>query len=269
MSAPSPPSFDTFFNDQRRRQHSGNSISDHFHGEIPPSFPSMYSSQSSSDRPFTDEPPSLSRHGSNVSLPNYGKGRAGSLAGSHMNDVGGGPIKQESIDFDPESSSTLIATAARLPNGMPLDQTGAGYGPPFHDAMFAPSPQHAYNPYEPTQQRGSQPWTVDRNDSFQHYPGTSPYYADHSSSYPGFEYPSSGMGQGAPGRTGYGADGTGQDGFREEWLAFDRSSPYPSSAFTHNRPNDGSWSHDFLGENNNMENMLPVNEQELNELERV
>lgn len=249
MSAPSPPSFDHFFSDQqqnqqydrqlsRDRQSSSNSTANYPYTQIQTPFSNPYAQHLSDDAPLTDEPPSLSRHGSNASLAEYGRGRAESLAdrirGVNMNDISGGATKQDSLPFDPVSSSTLIATAPRSSHRVSPGPQGDTNGAPIGETMFAPHAQYDYNSKGNGQRFDHQQWSYGGDNSFQQYSSTS--QMGDTSPFPTYEGQSAGIGFQGSGRTS-----SGNDSFL-----------YDSTTASSNQQNHGSWSHDFLGESNNM-----------------
>ena len=267
-----PPSFDTFFNNQQYgRQSSGNSTSrNNYSQQIHPD------QQQGNDIYLTDEPSSLSRH---ASLGNHYEGRADSLAYTSRGNRNGGPIKQDSVPFDPSSSSTLIATAPRQSNRASPHANDNGIGIPIDETIFGQSLQPGYGPpdYQPFR---NDSWGLP-TDGFRQYgqfDQMSHGMDDHSGHFPQHP-PQSAMGF----DTQVGTNDAAVE------LSHGNRSPYSPIAMTPNQPTDGAWSRDFLGQTtldlnggqewmhgagwsseNGNENVLSAEEQEqLHELERM
>ena len=105
-----------------------------------------------------DEPHSLSRHDSNASLASKGRERSSStFSNVRSSSTAGSEWRKESLPFDPESSSTLIATAQQhgQHGGTPLNQVAFansmgnlmyGGGTPGQQNVYTPADQQQYNP---------------------------------------------------------------------------------------------------------------------------
>lgn len=282
MSPSSPPSFDAFFNHQQHgRQSSGNSMDDPYN-HIQTPFTTRQ--QRSNDGPLTDEPPSLSRHDSSTSLRDLYGGRADSIVdrarGMHTNARMGGPIKQDSLPFDPESSSTLIATAPDPYRRSSGQQENMQY---YSDgtAMFEPTSNSNYSHQSNQQQFVDQQWNMGGNNRYSQFAVNNHNYGNGNSSFV----------HGTP-LSGMGYDLSSEPGQMPAASFLGQNSAYHAPAVSRNQVHDGGWSQDFLvqrngtlddggdltGNQNNdwasgsgtQNNMLSAEEQEqLHELERM
>lgn len=278
MSVPPEPSFDEFFHAQQadRRSSSANSTGS-FHQHLN----AVNAQPNNNNNPFItdhvyEEPGQLHRRGSNASMRSMRERTessasvTGRMQGIH---VGGSPVpghpnhqragsqtgrlmaehaqRQDSFPFDPENSSTLIATA---PKGGPKQSPPAhanGQYQSIGDIMFSrrdnqpsPLPQQQYAPPQPQQQY--EQWA-------QYPPQGLPGQYDPGSA--GLEIPHSG----------------GSDSFM-----YQQNSPFSVSDMG-NTPQSG-WEQEFINSNGaanpdptqwNGENMLMSDQEQFNELERM
>ena len=180
MSVPSPSpfdnSFDTFYRAQQvqRQSSAASQTSQQSNGHrTSQSFGPNWQGQG--ERPMMDEPHSLSRRGSNTSLASHhSRERSTSLVGQTP---GSGEWRQESLPFDPESSSTLIATAQQGQQGVQhgiQDVTGMQgvvnqeMLPPIQDYQqnlqsyggMPQMPQNQYLQYNQDAQNGHSPFSM-------------------------------------------------------------------------------------------------------------
>jgi len=285
MTPSSPPSFDTLFdNQQNGRESPGNSTTDYNQYGYPrPPFNTTHPHQLGGDFPLTDEPPPLSRHGSHDGhLRGRTESHADRVKGVSMNDGRGGPFKQDSLQFDFESSSTLIATAPRGSNRPSPGQNDNGHSDNIGETVFAPSPQHASFSADGQYQFRNQQWDMAGNDGYGQYAGLRQDMANPANPFPSNEAPFSGMGLQEPHPSNSG----------DNSFLYNQHSQFPAAVVTPNQPIDGAWSHDFLGQGNGaaslgggqerrmsgaswssgngMDHVLSVDDQEqLHELERM
>ena len=244
MSIPGPPSFDDFFNNQQAQRQRSTDVQ----YDNKQSFP--YASRLQPDQPLMEEPKSLSRRESNGSLADHRRaGSASSVSDSRLKAVRGGSgssdqLRQDSFPFDPEQSSTLISTAARV------HETRRNPG----DIMFggtAPSPQ--YQPAEQSQQYQYSPAPVQ-----------SPFNPQQWTT--GAQYGASG---GYSGSSPYSVNTPQTDNTAEAYLV-QQQSPYPSTTYQNGTP-AGNWGSDFVNQENGAgpESFGWTGEESLAELERM
>ena len=146
MSVPSPApfddSFDTFYNTQQaqRQSSSASQNSQHSNGHRNSQ---SFSQSWQGDRPMMEEPHTLSRKGSNASLASH-HSRARSTSGAGQM-PGSGEWRQESLPFDPELSSTLIATAQQDQHHLHGMQSMAGMHGLGNHEMIQQIPDYQQN----------------------------------------------------------------------------------------------------------------------------
>ena len=283
MSIPGPPSFDDFFNKQA---HSRSSTGEQAAQPPPilqqqhPSNPS-FSQPLGTDLPVMEEPRSLSRRGSSASL----HGRRANSSDRMRGMSGDEGFRKESLPFDPESSSTLIATATHAHgNGQSPQLNRQGRGQSIGDIMFpSTSPRYAYTPQPDQQQHPMNAHTQNWNMGGQ---AQAQYASTPGQSYMNRPSPFD-LSTGTPQTdSAFENPGTGSSG--ADAFVMDQQSPYPSATYGHAQQQSGDWGSGFLGHENAhtpgasgqgfgwnqaendgaMGGMLGIDDQ-LNELERM
>ncbi|ORY34038.1 hypothetical protein BCR39DRAFT_233998 [Naematelia encephala] len=150
MTASTPPSFDQLFRNQQAQRRSSSSNSFQPFDTANTGYDGTYAGPLATDSPMTEEPQAIHRKGSNASLRAGERGRAGSSADpAQAGMLSQDDLRKYTIPFDPESSSTIIATA---PRGAPKTPSpGMPSGTPIGEIMFAqsPHPPTAYSPAPP------------------------------------------------------------------------------------------------------------------------
>lgn len=241
----SGPSFTEFFNDQQaQRQSSGESSLDINLQEY------GYHNQLASGRQVVEEPRSFDRRDSNASIHSAHR-RQGSASSVHARvgalrgdaDVN----RKESLPFDPESSSTLISTAAGA--NQPRNNIG--------DIMFGTAQQQ--RPQQPQQsQHVQQPSQLYQNfrpqAQGQQYPYTPPTAQQDFRQWNGQQQFDQYPGAYNTAQSPFLAAGTPQtdNGTTPSTDAFmlDQQSPYTAATFSSGMQSAGDWSRQFLGQEN-------------------
>ncbi|WVQ67718.1 uncharacterized protein L199_005922 [Kwoniella botswanensis] len=326
MTDQAEPSFDAIFSSQQPPRRSSTSSSFNAYAFHNP-YPSADQHQMNppplghTGGQFVDEPQQLNRKSSNASIssrPGNRDGASSSTSGSDMMmkgfnlDANGNgrrqsSLRKESLPFNPEADSTIIATAPRQGNNISPNHQNLT-SPPIGDIMFGGSGQRLDNQHQqqPLQQQVQQqyqqhqqaPWTGDdlvpaggilqqqqqqasiqysyvQNNQQQHSPFPSPIPTPSSA---GLEYMTPGSANSLNNSTIY-------DGY----------SPYtdPNPALTpNNQANMGGWGQDFISQpessnggystgygvgtgndmqGSGMDDMMGMNDQEAlnNELQRI
>jgi hypothetical protein len=232
MSGSSPPSFDSFFKQQKeRRSSTGNSSSNPY--GLQGSFQTSHLQQLG-DLPLTDEPSTLVRRGSNTSVHSL---RHGHARDAHVHGLGSGSSRQDSFPFG--ESSTLISTA---PNGRIHAPPVNGNPHPEAANMYAPPPQHfpsdgqfGYQPQMGEQDNLAQ-WATTQNNP---HTQPSPFSANSTPASGGLKMP-----------------GTAAS----EAYMYDHASPYSNPALSP-RPT-GTWENEFLAQDTGSIGNDAVNQQE-------
>ena len=263
MSIPAPPSFETFFNNQQPpRQQSSDSTYDpnpkgHYNGNrLGPG-----------DQPMNEEPRSISRQDSSSSLNRHQVHRRdGSNSSSSIKirtvKKSSGELRQDSIPFDPVSSSTLISTAADSKNN--IGETmfpGQGRQPPHssyqQQQRQQQQPQHHYIPYAPSPGQQSYPGQWEGSAE---QPGSAYWNGVYSTDPSPFSMSSTPQ-------TDNGTTGS------EPYL-MDQQSPFTGASF--NGHQNGNWGNEFLNQDSGndqyawgVENAALAVEENLAELERM
>ncbi|WVQ72407.1 hypothetical protein IAR50_001959 [Cryptococcus sp. DSM 104548] len=158
MGDPSTPSFDAIFAQAPRRNSSTNSTSFSHYAADPAFFPSHHH--------VTDEPQDLPENShkpsASTSRDHSSEGRdprnLEMLSGGHnvVNGKRRESLRKESLPFNPQTDSTLIATASKRDEGAAFNK---GYSsPPIGEIMFGPQ-QALHNPHQAEQQQ-PQPWAM-------------------------------------------------------------------------------------------------------------
>ncbi|ODN94311.1 hypothetical protein L198_05167 [Cryptococcus wingfieldii CBS 7118] len=159
MGDPSTPSFDSIFAQAPRRNDSTNSTNSFSHYTADaPFFPSR---QQVSDEPqdlpenFHEPSASTSRdHSREDTESGHPEMRSG---GYNVNGKRRESLRKESLPFNPETDSTLIATASKRDEGAAFSN---GYSsPPIGDIMFGPQ-QSLHNPHQQAEQQQPQSWAM-------------------------------------------------------------------------------------------------------------
>ncbi|KAK8864388.1 hypothetical protein IAR55_001636 [Kwoniella newhampshirensis] len=295
----SPPSFDAIFSSQEPPRRSSSNSSSFAAYIYQPNYPSDISNNVQ----LVDEPQSLQKELSNTSGQNQsgGRYRPSNSTGSTDNPARGfnwqrrqESLRKESLPFNPESDSTLIATAPK-PRGhngftsppigeIMFGQQQAHAGPSHHQQQYmqqqvneSQQQQH----YLQQQQQQPPQWGTDDgmisrqqaqyigmpDQQHQPQPQYSPYPSSHATPSSDFSYM-------PPGTASSVNDGT----------LYDQLSPYSNSALTSGQQTPGSWGQDFLGQGESsqsygvggesqsrVDDMMAVNQQDAlsNELQRI
>jgi hypothetical protein len=223
----SPPSFDAFFQQQRRMSSGSSSFGNPSNAYAHTPF--------QGDIPLTSEPSTLHRRGSNASLrSNDGRGRTLSTASSSdplrahgFGGVGSGSSRQDSFPYD---QSTLISTApkgqGRIQNPHPLGQSH------IHDPMA-----NAYG-----QQSQPQQYVANGFDNRQQWMGADQDNLPQWATMPA--QPSPFSSHSTPGSGGLDVPGTASG---SETYVYDQASPYSNSATTPGQ--SSNWESEFLSQN--------------------
>ncbi|WVR07031.1 hypothetical protein IAU60_004070 [Kwoniella sp. DSM 27419] len=271
----SPPSFDAIFSSQEppRRSSTSSSFNAYTYNPSPRTHdPNQL--HLNRDSPLVDEPQSLNRKASNASMRSmdqqYGHGgRQGSSSSSGISDAMQPPkglkikahrrqssLRKESLPFNPESDSTLIATAP-----------GNGYAsPPIGDIMFGAAQRTAN--FSSQQQ---QPWAgpshsdgILQRQQAQFAPQRTQQYSPWHSPVP------------TPSSAGLDYMTPNTASSLSESALYDQASPYVPTV-----PSDTtSWGQEFAGQvgsggfvsqSQGMEDVMGITEQEVlnNELQRI
>ncbi|WWC61829.1 uncharacterized protein I303_104414 [Kwoniella dejecticola CBS 10117] len=278
MTDQSPPSFDAIFSSQQPPRRSSTSSSFNAYAfQTQPQYPQADQQQIAPgmNGGFVEEPQQLNRRSSNASMNGGNQRERGSSTASvsdMMNrsfNLDGGrrqsSLRKESLPFNPESDSTLIATAPRQGNG--ISPPSQGYtSPPIGDIMFGGAGQRAQQ-HQPQQhmqlqqqyqqeqeqiqqQQQNQQWGQPAiggilQQQQQQPPSQYPYLQQqqHQQHSP-FASPMP-----TPSTAGLEYMTPGSANSLSEQTIYDQYSPYTNPALTPNNPNNSNaWGQDFVGQ---------------------
>ncbi|WVW83867.1 hypothetical protein I302_105889 [Kwoniella bestiolae CBS 10118] len=323
MSDQAEPSFDAIFSSQQppRRSSTSSSFNAYaFHNPYPHvdqhqmNPPPLGLGQGNGGNQFVDEPQQLHRKSSNASIssrPSNGRDRAGSstsvsdmmMKGFNLDGHGNGrrqsSLRKESMPFNPEADSTIIATAPRQGNNISPNHGQNLTSPPIGDIMFGGTGQRLENQqhqqqYQHNQQQ--QPWTGDNlipgggilQQQQQQPPLPYPYMQNaQQSQHSPFTSPMP-----TPSSVGLDYMTPGSANSLNDSTIYDQLSPYTNPALTPNNQNNMGWGQDFVSQpessqggysgyggintgsemqGNGMDDMMGLNEQDAlnNELQRI
>jgi hypothetical protein len=281
MSMQDDPSFDDFFNKQAHSRQSSNDQSSNRQGSgsnsvsYDQSGPSSYFTHTG--RPMMEEPHSLIKQESMSSLRQKpGKSsrmaldrvRRTSGTTTSSSSGGSGDWRKESLPFDPESSSTLISTAQAAQGQSPSMNAynGSHQGQAIGDIMFpSQTPPAHHSPF--AQNHAQNQYNQNQWDS-NHIP---------HQQYPSHPSPFS-ISTGTPMTDGPDNPATSSTYY------YDQSSPYQQQAFYQQQDTsaEGQWGAEFVEQSNgqssaqdynwnngNQNEPGPMDEDLLNELERM
>ncbi|WWD17316.1 hypothetical protein CI109_101756 [Kwoniella shandongensis] len=287
----SPPSFDAIFSSQQPPPRRSSSNSSSF-----ASYTYQHPYPTDNNTAMVDEPQSLQRQSSftsgsggrdHSSSSSTGTMKAGAPARGFNWNRRQDSLRKESLPFNPESDSTLIATAPRGGNNN-------GYSsPPIGEIMFGqqqsqsfPRQQQQQQPAQHQHQQSNQPiqpqWGTDdgmvSQQQAQYVSLPNPQQQSHSP-YSPFHSPQPTP---SPSRLDYIPPGSASS--VNESIMYDQLSPYGNPALTPSHQSPGTWGQDFLGQGESsqayaggndsrsgMDDMMGMNEPDAlnNELQRI